>query len=134
MIDSMLCVTKDVGPLIDEQATRRVEEWVEEAVAAGATVLTGRVRDGSAYAPGRAHGRAGSTKIPSEESFGPVGVLETVDSLNSRGSTTAGSGCRPASSPGTGEVAFRAAQALKVGGVVIGDVPRFRADQCPMAG
>jgi acyl-CoA reductase-like NAD-dependent aldehyde dehydrogenase len=32
------------------------------------------------------------------------------------------------------QVAFRAAQVLEVGGVVIGDVPSFRADQMPYGG
>jgi acyl-CoA reductase-like NAD-dependent aldehyde dehydrogenase len=32
------------------------------------------------------------------------------------------------------QVAVRAAQVLEVGGVVIGDVPRFRADQMPYGG
>src|SRR5688572_17923951 len=41
----------DVGPLIDEQAARRVEGWVDEAVAAGARILTGGTRDGASYAP-----------------------------------------------------------------------------------
>ncbi len=56
----------EVGPLIDEAAARRVEEWVDEAVAAGGRLLTGGVRDGSSYAPtvlgGRARRRAGDAR------------------------------------------------------------------------
>ena len=33
--------TTVVGPLVDENAAIRVEAWVDEAVAAGATVLVG---------------------------------------------------------------------------------------------
>ncbi|MGH2963630.1 MAG: aldehyde dehydrogenase family protein, partial [Solirubrobacterales bacterium] len=36
----------DVGPLIDEAAAQRVEDWVAEAVAAGAGLATGGRRDG----------------------------------------------------------------------------------------
>ncbi|MCZ9343781.1 aldehyde dehydrogenase family protein, partial [Streptomyces sp. TRM76130] len=41
----------DVGPLVSEDAARRVETWVTEAVAAGATLATGGRRDGASYAP-----------------------------------------------------------------------------------
>ena len=40
-----------VGPLVDEAAAIRVQAWVDEAVAAGATLLTGGTRDGASYAP-----------------------------------------------------------------------------------
>ena len=36
-----------VGPMIDEAAARRVEEWVGEAEAAGATVVVGGAREGT---------------------------------------------------------------------------------------
>ncbi len=41
----------DVGPLVDEAAAKRVESWVDEAVEAGATLLTGGKREGATYAP-----------------------------------------------------------------------------------
>ena len=37
----------DVGPVIDRANAERIEEWLEEAKAAGATVLTGGERDGN---------------------------------------------------------------------------------------
>src|SRR5690606_1857502 len=39
-----------VGPLIDEAAAARVEQWVNEAVERGATLLTGGIRDGGTVA------------------------------------------------------------------------------------
>jgi aldehyde dehydrogenase (NAD+) len=41
----------DVGPLIDAKAATRVGEWVQEAVASGARVLTGGSGEGTSYAP-----------------------------------------------------------------------------------
>jgi acyl-CoA reductase-like NAD-dependent aldehyde dehydrogenase len=125
-----------VGPLIDEQAARRVESWVDEAVGAGARLLTGGLRDGAAYAPTVLTDVPPDAKVSCEEVFGPVLVLETVDSLDqafarvndSRFGLQAGVFTRDL------QVAFHAAQVLEVGGVVIGDVPSFRADQMPYGG
>jgi acyl-CoA reductase-like NAD-dependent aldehyde dehydrogenase len=126
----------DVGPLIDEAAARRVESWVDEAVAAGARVLTGGRRDGAVYEPTVLTGVPADAKVACEEVFGPVVLLDTVDSIDeafarvndSRFGLQAGVFTRDL------QVAFRAAQVLEVGGVVIGDVPSFRADQMPYGG
>ncbi|PWW24172.1 aldehyde dehydrogenase (NAD+) [Geodermatophilus normandii] len=126
----------DVGPLIDEQAARRVEGWVDEAVAAGARVLTGGARDGASYAPTVLTDVPADAKVSCEEVFGPVVVLDPVDSVDeafarvndSRFGLQAGVFTRDL------QVAFRAAQVLEVGGVVVGDVPSFRADQMPYGG
>ncbi|MBM7805245.1 aldehyde dehydrogenase (NAD+) [Geodermatophilus bullaregiensis] len=126
----------DVGPLIDEQAARRVESWVADAVVAGARVLTGGTRDGASYAPTVLTDVPADAKVSREEVFGPVVVLDTVDSVDeafarvndSRFGLQAGVFTRDL------QVAFRAAQVLEVGGVVVGDVPSFRADQMPYGG
>ncbi|SDC91144.1 aldehyde dehydrogenase (NAD+) [Geodermatophilus telluris] len=126
----------DVGPLIDEAAARRVESWVDEAVAAGARLLTGGTRDGASYAPTVLTDVPADAKVSCEEVFGPVVVLDTVDSVDeafarvndSRFGLQAGVFTRDL------QVAFRAAQVLEVGGVVVGDVPSFRADQMPYGG
>jgi acyl-CoA reductase-like NAD-dependent aldehyde dehydrogenase len=126
----------DVGPLIDEAAARRVESWVEEAVAAGARVLAGGVRDGASFAPTVLTDVPATAKVSREEVFGPVVVLDTVESVDegfarvndSRFGLQAGVFTKDL------QVAFRAAQVLEVGGVVIGDVPSFRADQMPYGG
>src|SRR4051794_26402410 len=126
----------DVGPLIDEGAARRVEAWVDEAVADGARLLTGGTRDGATYAPTVLTGVPDTARVACEEVFGPVVVLEAVDSLDeafarvndSRFGLQAGVFTRDL------QVAFRAAQVLDVGGVVIGDVPSYRADQMPYGG
>jgi acyl-CoA reductase-like NAD-dependent aldehyde dehydrogenase len=126
----------DVGPLIDEQAARRVELWVDEAVAAGARVLTGGRRDGAAYEPTVLTGVPADAKVSCEEVFGPVVVIEEVDSVDEafarvndgRFGLQAGVFTRDL------QTAFRAARELEVGGVIVGDVPSFRADQMPYGG
>ena len=41
----------DIGPLIDEPAARRVEDWVDSAAADGAVIQTGGIRTGAFYEP-----------------------------------------------------------------------------------
>ncbi len=126
----------DVGPLIDEQAARRVESWVDEAVAAGARLLTGGTREGAAYAPTVLTDVPATAKVSCEEVFGPVVVVDRVDSVDeafarvndSRFGLQAGVFTRDL------QLAFRAARELEVGGVIIGDVPSYRADQMPYGG
>ena len=126
----------DVGPLVDEAAARRIQTWVDEAVAAGAKVLTGGTRSGAAYAPTVLVDVPPGCKVATEEIFGPVltvaafdGVDEALAMVNdSRFGLQAGVFTRNL------QTAFAAHRELEVGGVVVGDVPTFRADQMPYGG
>jgi acyl-CoA reductase-like NAD-dependent aldehyde dehydrogenase len=126
----------DVGPLVDEAAARRVESWVDEAVADGAKVLTGGTRHGAAYAPTVLVEVPAGARCATEEIFGPVltvtafdGVPEAFALVNdSRFGLQAGLFTHDL------QTAFAAHRELEVGGVVVGDVPSFRADQMPYGG
>ncbi|MGW2475859.1 aldehyde dehydrogenase family protein [Streptomyces sp. NPDC001665] len=128
--------TTDVGPLVDEAAARRVESWVDEAVAAGAQLLAGGKRDGSTYAPTVLAGLPDGVTLATEEVFGPVlsvrkvhGEAEAFAAVNaSQYGLQAGVFTHDI------QAAFRAHRALEVGGVIIGDVPSYRADQMPYGG
>jgi acyl-CoA reductase-like NAD-dependent aldehyde dehydrogenase len=126
----------DVGPLISEDAAKRVESWVDEAVSQGAKVLTGGARSGSSYSPTVLVDVPREAKVSCEEIFGPVLMVAPYDELDdafglvndSRYGLQAGVFTRDL------QVAFRAHRELEVGGVVIGDVPSYRADQMPYGG
>ncbi len=126
----------DVGPLINEDAARRVESWVDEAVAAGAKVLTGGVREGSSYAPTVLVNAPGEAKVCAEEVFGPVLVLARVDSDEEAFAAVNDSayGLQAGVFTHSLQTAFAAHRTLQVGGVIVGDVPSFRADQMPYGG
>jgi acyl-CoA reductase-like NAD-dependent aldehyde dehydrogenase len=126
----------EVGPLIDAAAAERVERWVEEAVAAGATVLTGGRRDGTTYAPTVLTGVPRDARVAREEVFGPVLLVEPVDGLTEGLDRINDSsfGLQAGVFTTNIDTAFRAHRDLAVGGVVIGDVPSFRADQMPYGG
>ncbi|WP_439659959.1 aldehyde dehydrogenase family protein [Lentzea sp. HUAS TT2] len=128
-----LDVAGDVGPLINDAAADRVEEWVREA---GATVLTGGTREGRTYAPTVLTDVPEDSKVNVEEVFGPVVTLTRVDSVEEAFDLVNASryGLQAGLFTTDVRLAFRAAQRLQVGGVIVGDVPSYRADQMPYGG
>jgi acyl-CoA reductase-like NAD-dependent aldehyde dehydrogenase len=128
--------TDDVGPLIDARAAERVEAWVQEAVDAGARRLVGGERDGTSYPATVLDGVPHDAKVMSEEVFGPVLVLEPFDDLDAALDQVNDSrfGLQAGVFTTDVQVAFRAFSRLEVGGVIIGDVPSYRADQMPYGG
>ncbi|MEU2249444.1 aldehyde dehydrogenase family protein [Streptomyces sp. NPDC019224] len=126
----------DVGPLVDEAAARRVESWVDEAVAAGAQLLAGGKRDGSTYAPTVLTGLPDGVTLATEEVFGPVLSVRKVNGEAEAFAAVNASqyGLQAGVFTHDIQAAFRAHRALEVGGVIIGDVPSYRADQMPYGG
>ncbi|MDX3077957.1 aldehyde dehydrogenase family protein [Streptomyces sp. MI02-7b] len=126
----------DVGPLVDENAARRVESWVEDAVAKGAKLLTGGARDGAAYEPTVLADLPADAIIATEEVFGPVLSLHRVEGTDEAFAVVNDSKFGLQSGVFTHDLqtAFRAHRELEVGGVIIGDAPSYRADQMPYGG
>ncbi|WP_181804595.1 aldehyde dehydrogenase family protein [Streptomyces shenzhenensis] len=126
----------DVGPLVSEAAAERVEAWVKQAVEAGATLVTGGDRDGASYAPTVLTDVPADTTISCEEIFGPVLTVQKVNGEAEAFAAVNASkyGLQAGVFTHDLQVAFRAHRALEVGGVVIGDVPSYRADQMPYGG
>ncbi|WP_175409112.1 aldehyde dehydrogenase family protein [Streptomyces sp. TRM64462] len=126
----------DVGPLVSEDAAKRVESWVDEAVKGGAKLLTGGKREGATYAPTVLADLPSDVTLAREEVFGPVLTLHRVDGEAAAFAEVNNSKFGLQSGVFTHDLqtAFRAHRALEVGGVIIGDVPSYRADQMPYGG
>jgi acyl-CoA reductase-like NAD-dependent aldehyde dehydrogenase len=126
----------DVGPVIDEDARTRILEWIDEARAAGAEILTGGDLDDELIKPTVIAGAAPDLKVSCEEVFGPVCTVNRVESLDEAielaNSTRYGlqAGIFTASL----KSALRAGQELEFGGVTVNEAPTFRADQMPYGG
>jgi acyl-CoA reductase-like NAD-dependent aldehyde dehydrogenase len=126
----------DVGPLINLEAASRVESWVSAAVSAGGTLLTGGSRSGATVEPTVLADVPEDASVLAEEVFGPVVSLVRVSSVDegvrrinaSRFGLQAGVFTRDL------PTAFEVSASLRVGGVIVGDVPSFRADQMPYGG
>ncbi len=63
----------DCGPLISPQEVDRVNQWVQEAIAEGAQVMTGgKPLGATTYAPTVLYNPSLSSKVSQQEVFGPV--------------------------------------------------------------
>ncbi|WP_405858064.1 aldehyde dehydrogenase family protein [Streptomyces sp. NBC_00090] len=126
----------DVGPLVDEAAAQRVESWVDEAVAAGAKLLAGGKREGATYAPTVLTDLPADVALARAEVFGPVLTIAKVDGEAEAFAAVNDSdfGLQAGVFTHDLQTAFRAHRALEVGGVIVGDVPSYRADQMPYGG
>ncbi|HEX6968036.1 MAG TPA: aldehyde dehydrogenase family protein [Micromonosporaceae bacterium] len=126
----------DVGPLISEEAARRVEAWVDEAVAAGGKVLIGGERNGASYAPTVLTDVPPDAKVCAEEVFGPVLTIAPIadDAAAFAAVNDSKYGLQAGVFTHNLQTAFAAHRTLRVGGVIIGDVPSYRADQMPYGG
>jgi len=126
----------DVGPVIDEDARERILEWIEEARAGGARVLTGGELDGELIRPTVIANASPELKVSCDEVFGPVCTVNSVGSLDE--AIELANGTRYGLQAGTFttklETALRAAQELEFGGVIVNEAPTFRADQMPYGG
>jgi aldehyde dehydrogenase (NAD+) len=126
----------DVGPLINEAAARRVQSWIDDAVAAGARLLIGGTREGATVAPTVLAEAPEDSAVNAEEIFGPVLTVSSVESVEEAFARVNASRFGLQAGVFTHDVrlAFRASTALEVGGVIVGDVPSYRADQMPYGG
>ncbi|MEU5809676.1 MULTISPECIES: aldehyde dehydrogenase family protein [unclassified Streptomyces] len=126
----------DVGPLVSEDAAKRVESWVDEAVSAGAKLLTGGKREGASYEPTVLADLPDGVTLACEEVFGPVLTLHRVENTDEAFAKVNDSkfGLQTGVFTHDVQTAFRAHRELEVGGVIIGDAPSYRADQMPYGG
>jgi vanillin dehydrogenase len=69
-----------IGPLITEKALSSVTERVKDAITRGARLVIGGTSDGRIYAPTILTNAPHEAPICREETFGPVVVVEAVDS------------------------------------------------------
>ncbi len=126
----------DVGPLVTEEAARRVEAWIQEAVAGGTQVLTGGQRDGSLVTPTVLTRTRPEMQVNCQEIFGPVVTVEPYDSFEQALAAVNDSpfGLQAGVFTADLRAAFQAFDRLEVGGVMVNDVPTFRVDPMPYGG
>src|SRR5687768_12492860 len=128
--------TTDVGPLIDEGARDRVLEWIEEARAAGAEILTGGTLEGELLRPTVIANASPELNVSREEVFGPVCTVTAYDTVDEAIELANGTryGLQAGIFTRELKVALDAARGLEFGGVTVNEAPTFRADQMPYGG
>jgi acyl-CoA reductase-like NAD-dependent aldehyde dehydrogenase len=125
-----------LGPLITEDDARRIETWVKDAVAAGATLLCGGKRDGAFFDATYLEDVDPRQKVSCVEVFGPVATLQPFDEFEEavRIANDSDYGLQCGVFTKNLHHAFHAYEELDVGGVVVGDMPSFRVDSMPYGG
>jgi acyl-CoA reductase-like NAD-dependent aldehyde dehydrogenase len=125
-----------IGPVIDEAAAQRIERWIDEAVAGGATRLVGGKRVGTMVPATLLEGVPRDGDLYRQEAFGPVALLEAFDDFDDAIARANDSDYGLQAGVFTASLAhaLRAWDRLEVGGVVVGDVPSFRVDNMPYGG
>jgi acyl-CoA reductase-like NAD-dependent aldehyde dehydrogenase len=128
----------DVGPLITPGDRDRVKEWIDEAVSSGAKLLAGGelVDEGRCLAPTLLGAPPKDAKVWCEEIFGPVATIDTFADFDEALAMANDSKFGLQAGVFTRDIAngLKAARALEFGGVLINEVPTFRADQQPYGG
>ena len=71
-----------MGPMIRERDAMRVESWVQEAVGAGAKLVTGGKRHGTIYEPTILSDVAPSMRVSCDELFGPAVAVTRVSDID----------------------------------------------------
>jgi acyl-CoA reductase-like NAD-dependent aldehyde dehydrogenase len=126
----------DVSSLIHPDETQRVKQWIDDAVAAGASVATGGDRQDRLLEPTVLTDVTEDMDVSRHEVFGPVVGIATFDDLDDalgRANDTE-YGLQAALFTSDLDAALRAAHELDFGGVLVNEVPTFRTDQMPYGG
>jgi acyl-CoA reductase-like NAD-dependent aldehyde dehydrogenase len=126
----------DVSALISTGERERVESWIEEAVGEGARLLTGGIERNGVLAPTVLTNVRPEMKVCSQEVFGPVVAVQTYTDVDEafRLANETRYGLQAAIYTRDLPLALRAARELDFGGVLVNEVPTWRADQMPYGG
>ncbi|HWB83808.1 MAG TPA: aldehyde dehydrogenase family protein [Bryobacteraceae bacterium] len=126
----------DVSSLIDEKAAVRVKEWIDEAVRGGARIVTGGERRHATVTPTILTSVPAEAKISCQEVFGPVVAVYPYRALDEAIHQVNATPYGLQAGIFTNDIgrAFGAARKLHFGGVLINDIPMYRADHMPYGG
>ena len=127
----------DVSQLISTSDRDRVVSWVDEARQQGATVAAGgTVGDNGVLLPTVVTGAEPDMKVCREEVFGPVVAITIYDHLDDalKMANDTKFGLQAAIFTSDMSKALHAVQVLDFGGVLVNEVPTWRADQQPYGG
>jgi acyl-CoA reductase-like NAD-dependent aldehyde dehydrogenase len=126
----------DLSCLIDEPAARRVQRWVEEAVASGARVLAGGRRDGAVVHPTVVGEVPLGSRLWTEEVFGPVVAVRTFTTTQEALDAVAAGPDLIHLGVFTRDLdrALRYVDEVRAGAVLVNESPTFRLDQLPYGG
>ncbi len=128
----------DVGPLISHDDRDRVKEWIDEAAQGGGEILTGGelTDEDRCLEPTVIREPSREARVWCDEIFGPVATLHSFDSFEEaiELANDARYGLQSGVFTRDVDLALEAGKRLEFGGVLVNEVPTFRADQMPYGG
>jgi len=125
-----------IGPLISEAEAQRVERWIGAAVDGGARLLCGGERDGAMLTPAVLERVPRDADLWRREVFGPAAALAPFTDFEAALAEVNASEYGLQAGVFTNDLqrALHAWEVLEVGGVMVNEVPSWRADAMPYGG
>ncbi|PYN78125.1 MAG: aldehyde dehydrogenase [Candidatus Rokuibacteriota bacterium] len=135
-VGNQLDPTVHVGPMIREKEAVRVDEWVKEAVASGARVVTGGTRQNAMYAPTVVADVKPEMRISCDELFGPAVAVTPFTDIDEAIALANDTNYGLAAGIFTEnlEWAWKFAREVQSGNLHINWGPQWRADRMPYGG
>ncbi len=126
----------DMGPMINDAAALKVSEFVADAVALGARILTGGECAGRYFQPTVLDNVSAACRISKEEVFGPVVALYPFGEISAAIglANDVDYGLQAGVFTRDLATAHRIADGLNCGGVMINDSSDYRIDAMPFGG
>jgi acyl-CoA reductase-like NAD-dependent aldehyde dehydrogenase len=128
--------TSQMGPMIREADAKRVESWINEAVAGGARLVTGGTRKGAIYEPTLLADVDPAMRVSCEELFGPAVAITRAatieDAIRMANDTPYGLAAGIFTENITWAMQF--ARHVDAGNLNINWGPQWRADLMPYGG
>ncbi len=126
----------DIGPLINEREAQRVEAWVGEALAAGATLLHGGQRSGTFFQPTVLGQTQSEMRVNCEEVFAPVVTLRPYRDWDDAIAIINDSPYGLQAGVFTRDIKriMDAWERIDVGGLMVNSASTFRVDHMPYGG
>jgi glyceraldehyde-3-phosphate dehydrogenase (NADP+) len=125
-----------VGPMIDENALKKTEDWINEAVENKAKILIGGKRKETIFEPTVITNVTPDMKVYSQEIFAPVVTISEYTDFHNAVKEVNNSRYGLQAGIFTNDIKriWYSFENIEVGGVIINDVPTFRVDHMPYGG
>src|SRR5438128_3761797 len=135
-VGNQLDPTVHVGPMIREKEAIRVDEWVKEAVASGARLVTGGRRQGATYEPTIVADVKPDMRISGDELFGPAVAVTPFNDIDEAIALANDTNYGLAAGIFTEnlEWAWKFARSVQSGNLHVNWGPQWRADRMPDGG
>ena len=126
----------NLPPMINLDAAKRVEVWIDEAIMYGAKNLTGGKRIGSVITPTVLANTTPAMKVHCKEIFGPVVTVSPYEHLHEAIASVNQSpyGLQAGIFTRDIKAIFEVFDQTEVGGLIVNDIPTYRIDHMPYGG